>query len=80
MKLHPAPHKNTPITVTDHWGGKWDVEEARQTDHGFDILLGRPHGIPRGRGGLQIIIAAEGILTQSELPPQNPSSRLAPQP
>lgn len=37
--------------ATDIWGDAWDVREARPTDHGFDVLLGWPIGIPRGKGG-----------------------------
>lgn len=39
------------ITVTDYCGDAWDVTEARSTPHGFDVLLGYPSGLPRGRGG-----------------------------
>lgn len=35
----------------DVWGDVWDVRERRPTDHGFDLSLGWPQGVPRGRGG-----------------------------
>lgn len=35
--------------VRDTWGDLWAVREARATQHGFDLLLGRPLAIPRGQ-------------------------------
>ncbi|WP_155804529.1 helix-turn-helix domain-containing protein [Magnetospirillum fulvum] len=37
--------------TADVWGDIWDVREHRPTDHGFDLSLGWPQGMPRGRGG-----------------------------
>lgn len=46
-----ARHAKIIGAVTDAWGDAHDVREARPTLHGFDVLLGWPVGIPRGRGG-----------------------------
>lgn len=48
-------------TATDHAGQVWDVRERRTTQHGFDILIGWPHGEPRGQGGrgVAVILSAE---------------------
>ncbi|MCI7403625.1 hypothetical protein [Pyramidobacter sp.] len=48
--------------ITDYQGRKWDVRERRPTAHGFDVYLGWPHGVPRGKGGSggpQVILTAE---------------------
>ncbi len=37
--------------ATDWQGAEWDVREGRATIHGFDVLVGWPHGEPRGQGG-----------------------------
>ncbi len=37
--------------ITDAFGDEWDVREYRPTQHGFDVTLGWPSGMPRGRGG-----------------------------
>lgn len=46
----------------DAWGDRWDVRERRPTQHGFDVLLGWPQGLPRGRaggGGPRVIVTSE---------------------
>jgi len=48
--------------VTDEWGGHWDVREYRSTAHGFDLLLGFPHGHARGRagaGGQRVVVTPQ---------------------
>lgn len=37
--------------VFDHFGDEWDVRVERPTGHGFDVLMGWPSGVPRGKGG-----------------------------
>lgn len=37
--------------ITDFFDDLWDIREGRPTPHGWDLLLGWPCGIPRGRGG-----------------------------
>lgn len=49
-------------SAVDAWGDTWDVREARKTQFGFDVLLGWPAGIPRGKGGSggpRVIITAD---------------------
>lgn len=38
-------------SAVDSTGEEWDVRERRPTAHGFDILVGWPKGVTRGRGG-----------------------------
>lgn len=47
--------------ATDAQGAVWDVRERRASGHGWDILIGWPHGEPRGRGcgGVKAILTAE---------------------
>lgn len=47
--------------ATDVHGNVWDVREARPTEHGWDILIGWPHGEPRGKGcrGVRVINSVE---------------------
>jgi len=47
--------------ATDYAGNGWDVRERRPTAHGFDVLIGWPHGEARGRGGrgVAVILTAE---------------------
>lgn len=35
----------------DAFGDPWDIREERPTRHGWPLLMGWPHGIPRGPGG-----------------------------
>lgn len=44
--------------VTDIWGDRWRVEEARSTQHGFDVFLGRP-AEGNTRGARRVIVTAE---------------------
>lgn len=37
--------------AVDIWGATWDVRETRPTQHGFDVQLGWPQAVARGRGG-----------------------------
>lgn len=37
--------------ATDWSGARWDVREHRPTAHNWNILIGWPHGEPRGQGG-----------------------------
>jgi len=37
--------------VTDFFGDRWDVREKKETPHGWLLLFGWPHGVPRGKGG-----------------------------
>ncbi|TWD58116.1 hypothetical protein FB480_101871 [Agrobacterium vitis] len=46
-------------SIKDAWGDEWDVREYRPTAHGFDIALGWPADMPRGKagsGGIRVIL------------------------
>lgn len=47
--------------ATDWIGDGWDVRERRATAHGFEVLIGWPDTVERGRGGggVTVIITAE---------------------
>ncbi|MBU0602723.1 MAG: hypothetical protein KKD25_10035 [Gammaproteobacteria bacterium] len=39
------------------WSGvEWDVRERRPSRHGFDVMIGWPHGEPRGQGGRGVAV------------------------
>lgn len=58
--------------ATDYAGVLWDVRERRPTAHGFDLLIGWPHGEPRGQGGRGVatILSAELARYLTELQPR----------
>lgn len=46
------------VEVRDVWDERWEVREARETRHGFDLLFGLPVGrFGSGSGGLSHLIA-----------------------
>lgn len=45
------------VVVTDIWGAQWAVSEARATEYGFDLLLGRP--VASGPQGATVILTDE---------------------
>ena len=56
-----ARHADIIGNATDHAGLVWDVRERRPSEHCFDVLIGWPHGEPRGQGGrgVAVILSAE---------------------
>lgn len=57
-----ARHARIIAQVGDAWGSLWDVHAARETTHGWSLMLGWPVGLPRGRGGsggVRVILTRE---------------------
>ena len=50
--------------AVDVHGQAWDVREYRPTAHGFNIVVGWPHGATRGRGGRGVAVAPTQALAE----------------
>ncbi|NUB25749.1 hypothetical protein [Azospirillum brasilense] len=62
------------LEMEDIWGDRWQVEERRETAHGFDVLLGRPKGQRHGK----TIIVTAGLAAHFERHRQAPSTLTLP--